>query len=169
MNVRVATDAAMVGAQSIGLSLFNLNEENLLDGDNVYPGQLKDATVTIFCCLCDAGEVPAGVPNRAKWEKLLKPRTIGAAAMRPRMFEQTLVDFSNDFEITKDIGETFEVFNDLWSHVFKTDVELPGEGKGSPGKPQPALPERSEPQSLKKSSELAGTTPDTERLPQSST
>ena len=162
----VLTDAAMAGAQSVGLKLFNLSEDKLVDGDNIYDGQITDAIITIFFCLCDSGEVPQDVPNREKWLKTIRPRSIGAAMMRPKMFEQTLVDFANDFEITKDIAGTFEVFNELWSHVFKTDVELPGESQGSPGKPQPASPEPSEPPLQETSLELAGTTPDTEHPPQ---
>lgn len=132
------TDAAMVGAQSIGLRLFNLDEEKLLDSENVYPGQMADAVVTIFFCMCatSAGlELPGDTPNRAKWAKILKPRTIGAASMRPRMFEQVLVEFSDDFEVGTDIADTFDTFNRLWEHVFKTDIELKEEGGDtSPGK-----------------------------------
>ena len=140
------TDAAMMGAQSIGLKLFNLDEEKLLDSDNIYSGQLSDAIITIFFCLCatNAGENLPGDKD-PKWKKILRKRTIGRAAMRPGLFEQTLVEFADDFDVATNMVETFELFNSLWNHVFKTEVEPEREGKASEsrGKHQSGPPDGS--------------------------
>ena len=163
----VLSDAAMVAAQSLGLKLFNLSEDKLSDSDNVYDGQLADAIVTIFCSMCEAGDIPDDTPNAKKWQKILKRRTLGAMTLKPYKFEEIIADFANDFKVTDNLAETFAVFDQLWGHVFKADVTLKGESDAeAPGKSQ--SPQPSEQPSPASTSESITTQPDTAFRPQSS-